>query len=87
MVSNYSTEVREFAQAMQDYWNRTHLIDNELNFFRFESLNFEFLDTDEDLERVYYDEESKLPPIELAVVFDGNPFENMFVKYYDSPRD
>lgn len=75
-----STKVQEFAQHMQDFWNRTHLIDNERNIFAYEPLNFIFLDSEEELERIYYEEDPEMPVIQLAVVFDSdNPFENMSV--------
>lgn len=59
---------------MQEYWS-------ELSWplpgeGPFQPLGFVFLETEKDLEAIYADKNLAIP-VELAVVFDGDPFVNM----------
>ncbi len=70
-----TTETHTFANLMKDYWNE---ISWPLpgNGGPFEPLRFVFLDTEEQLLAIYADKELEIP-VELAIVFDGDPFVNM----------
>ncbi|XP_046440757.1 ABC-type organic anion transporter ABCA8-like [Daphnia pulex] len=73
LVPNTS-EIQNFADRMQDYWS-------ELSWpgpgdGPFQPLGFVFLETEKDLEAIYADKNLTIP-VELAVVFDGDPSVNM----------
>lgn len=69
-----TTETRSFADDMQKYWLDVSwpLPGNG----PFLPLGFIFLDTQEELESIYADKNLSIP-VQLAVVFDGNPYTNL----------
>ncbi len=70
-----TTETRKFTDLMQDYWSEISW-PFPGNGGPFKPLGFVFLDTEQELEAIYADKQLAIP-VELAVVFDGNPFVDM----------
>lgn len=73
-------EVQKFArESMQDYWSQVyHLTDNpSAPGLPYLPLEFVFLKTEEELELLYADEEGGHVPVQLAVIFNDDPYQNM----------
>ena len=62
---------------MQSYWQETNWLNTQLpgNTFEFPPLLFSFLNSNEELEKLYADKDIE-NPVQLAVVFDNE--ENLF---------
>lgn len=71
-----STETRNFADEMQKYWSKVNwpLPGNG----PFVPLGFAFLNTENELEAAYADKNISIP-VQLAIVFEGNPSEELSV--------
>lgn len=63
---------------MQNYWSE---ISSPLPGIGgpFKPIRFAFLERNEDLEAIYANKELEIP-VELAIIFDGDPFVNMWVR-------
>lgn len=81
IVPNTNETVR-FAEEMFDYW-RESLVPVDVNEELLPSLEFVFLDNETQLESIYAMTDLA-KPVQLAVVFDDDPFVNMSVHPYPS---
>lgn len=73
-----TTETHRFTELMQDYWSEISWPLPGIGGGPFQPIGFIFLDTEEELLAIYADKELAIP-VELAIIFDGDPFVNMLV--------